>query len=133
MRRLLQEVHDDTPPQHVVYPTKGKILGFPATKGAVILAGLGCPHGCEFCSTSHFHGRKHIPLLKTGEDIYREIKRLTRLWGNAKLPIGIIEEDFLMQKQRAQEYLGLRFAGYRRKPINISCFASALLHIPVRS
>ena len=124
MRRLLQEVHDDTPPQHVVYPTKGKILGFPATKGAVILAGLGCPHGCEFCSTSHFHGRKHIPLLKTGEDIYREIKRVHKTLGNAKLPIGIIEEDFLMQKQRAQEYLDCVLQD-TEEPINISCFASA--------
>ena len=124
MRRLLSEVHDDSPPLHVVYPTRGKIFGFPAMKGAVVLAGLGCPHGCEFCCTSHFHGRKHIPLLKTGEDIYREIRRVHKTLGSVKLPIGIIEEDFLMQKQRAQEYLDcvLKDQG---EPINISCFASA--------
>jgi haloalkane dehalogenase len=124
MRRLLEEVHDDSPPRHVVYPTSGKILGFPALKGAVILAGLGCPHGCEFCATSHFHGRKHIPLLRTGEDIYREIKRVHKTLGNAKLPIGIIEEDFLLQKKRAQEYLDCVITD-REDPIHISCFASA--------
>ena len=124
MRRLLEEVHDDSPPQHVVYSTSGKILGFPALKGAVILAGLGCPHGCEFCATSHFHGRKHIPLLRTGEDIYREIKRVHKTLGNAKLPIGIIEEDFLQQKKRAQEYLDCVMID-REDPVPISCFASA--------
>jgi len=124
MRRLLEEVHDDSPPRHVVYATSGKILGFPALKGAVILAGLGCPHGCEFCATSHFHGRKHIPLLRTGEDIYREIKRVHKTLGNAKLPIGIIEEDFLQQKKRAQEYLDCVMID-REDPVPISCFASA--------
>ena len=124
MRRLLAEEHDDSAPQHVVYPTKGKILGFPATKGAVILAGLGCPHGCEFCCTSHFHGRKHIPLLKTGADIHREIRRVHKTLGSTRLPIGIIEEDFLMQKQRAQEYLDCVLRD-KEDPINISCFASA--------
>ena len=124
MRRLLQEVHDDSPAQHVVYPTKGKIFGFPAMKGAAVLAGLGCPHGCEFCATSHFHGRKHIPLLKTGEDLYREIKRVHKTLGNAKLPIGVIEEDFLMQKQRAQEYLDCVLQD-QDEPIKFSCFASA--------
>ena len=124
MRRLLAEEHDDSVPQHVVYPTKGKILGFPATKGAVILAGLGCPHGCEFCCTSHFHGRKHIPLLKTGADIHREIRRVHKQLGSTRLPIGIIEEDFLMQKQRAQEYLDCVLRD-KEDPINISCFASA--------
>ena len=124
MRRLLEEVHDDSPPRHVVYSTSGKILGFPALKGAVILAGLGCPHGCEFCATSHFHGRKHIPLLRTGEDIYREIKRVHKTLGNAKLPIGIIEEDFLQQKKRAREYLDCVMID-REDPVPISCFASA--------
>ncbi len=124
MRRLLGEVHDDTPPQHVVYPTRGKILGFPAMRGAVILTGLGCPHGCEFCATSHYHGRKHIPLISTGEGIYREIKRVHKTLGNAKLPIGIIEEDFLMQKKRAQEYLDCVIRD-NEEPVHISCFASA--------
>jgi radical SAM superfamily enzyme YgiQ (UPF0313 family)/anti-anti-sigma regulatory factor len=124
MRRLLEEVHDDTPLQHVVYPTSGKILGFPALKGAVVLAGLGCPHGCEFCATSHYHGRQHIPLLKTGEDIYREIKWAHKTLGSSKLPIGIIEEDFLMQKKRAQEYLACVMRD-QEDPIHISCFASA--------
>jgi haloalkane dehalogenase len=124
MRRLLGETHDDLPLKHVVYPTKGKILGLPVMRGAVIMAGLGCPHGCDFCATSHFHGRRHIPLLKTGKDIFDEIKRVQKIMGNPKLSVGVIEEDFLMQKKRAEELLEC-VKRDRENPIRFSCFASA--------
>jgi hypothetical protein len=124
MRRLLGEVHNDEPKKHVVCPTRGKILGFPIMKGAVVLAGLGCPHGCEFCATSHFHKKRHIPLLKTGAELHREIRRVQKVLGNPNLPIGIIEEDFLLQKERAAEYLDC-VKKDMESPIRISCFASA--------
>jgi haloalkane dehalogenase len=124
MRRLLQESHNAEPKQHVVYSTSAKIAGFPLMKGAVVLAGLGCPHGCEFCSTSHYHKTKHIPLLKTGVDLYHEIKRVQTTLGGRNLPIGIIEEDFLMQKERATEYLDC-IKKENVYPARISCFASA--------
>ncbi len=124
MRRLLNEEHGEAPLKHVVYSTRGKIAGVPSMKGAVVLAGLGCPHGCEFCATSHFHNRRHIPLLETGKDLYREIRRVQKELGDPNLPIGIIEEDFLMQHRRAAEFLDC----VRRdteNPVRISCFASA--------
>ncbi|MEE8382964.1 MAG: radical SAM protein [Thermodesulfobacteriota bacterium] len=124
MRRLLGEVHDDEPKKHVVYPTRSKILGFPVLKGAVVLAGLGCPHGCDFCATSHYHKRRHIPLLKTGADLYREIRRVQKVLGDPKLGIGMIEEDFLLQKERAGEFLDC-VKKDEKNPIRFSCFASA--------
>ncbi|MFC1592272.1 B12-binding domain-containing radical SAM protein [Thermodesulfobacteriota bacterium] len=125
MRRILGEQHDGSPHKHVVYPTRGRVAGFPAMKGAVVMAGLGCPHGCEFCATSHFHKRRHIPLLKTGADLHREIRRIHRTLKDHQLPVGIIEEDFLMQRKRAQEYLDC-VKKDPENPIKISCFASAL-------
>ena len=124
MRRLLGETHNDDPKKHVVYPTRTKVLGFPVLKGAVVLAGLGCPHGCDFCATSHFHKQQHIPLIKTGKDLHQEIRRVHGELKNPDLPIGIIEEDFLLQKERASEYLECvkQDPGI---PIRISCFASA--------
>lgn len=122
-RRLLGEPPDGEL-RHVVYPTRGTIAGVPAMKGAVVMAGLGCPHGCEFCATSHFHKQRHIPLLKTGSDLYREIRRVHTSLGNPRLPIGIIEEDFLIHRDRAREYLDC-VKQDRRDPIKISCFASA--------
>jgi len=123
LRRLLGESPDGEL-RHVVYPTFGKIAGVPAMKGAVVMAGLGCPHGCEFCATSHFHKQKHIPLLKTGRDLHREIRRVHSTLENPRLPVGIIEEDFLIQKKRAEEYLECVLED-KQDPIKISCFASA--------
>jgi radical SAM superfamily enzyme YgiQ (UPF0313 family) len=124
MRRLLGEVHNDEPKKHVEYPIETRIFGFPVLKGATILGGLGCPHGCEFCSTSHYHKKRHIPFLKTGKDLYREIRRVQKTLGDPDLPIGIIEEDFLLQKKRAREYLDCVNKD-SRTPTKISCFASA--------
>lgn len=124
MRRLLGEPHDNSPGKHVVFPTRGKVAGLPAMKGAVVMGGLGCPHGCDFCSTSHFHKRRHIPLLKTGADLYREIRRVHKVLNDPKLPVGIIEEDFLLQRKRAEEYLDC-VKRDNKDPIKISCFASA--------
>jgi haloalkane dehalogenase len=124
MRKLLHETHGEESKKHVVYSTKAKISGFPLMKGAVVLAGLGCPHGCEFCSTSHFHKMKHIPLLKTGGDLHREIRRVQDVLGIQNMPIGIIEEDFLLQKERATEYLEC-VKKENTYPVRISCFASA--------
>jgi len=122
-RRLLGEPEGGEL-RHVVYPTHGKIAGVPAMKGAVVMAGLGCPHGCEFCATSHFHKKRHIPLLKTGRDLHREIRRVHSELGDPRLPIGIIEEDFLIQHKRAREYLDCVLQD-KQDPIKISCFASA--------
>jgi radical SAM superfamily enzyme YgiQ (UPF0313 family)/anti-anti-sigma regulatory factor len=124
MRRLLGEANNGEPKKHVTYPTVTRIIGFPVMKGAVVLAGLGCPHGCEFCATSHFHKRRHIPLLQTGADLHREIRRVQKVLGNPNLPIGIIEEDFLQQKERAAQYLDC-VKKDTENPIKISCFASA--------
>lgn len=124
MRRILGEVHDDSPKKHVVYPTTSKVLGYPVNRGAVVLAGLGCPHGCDFCATSHYHKKRHIPLIKTGKDLYQEIRRVHDALGSQKLPIGIIEEDFLFQKERAREYLDC-VKEDPKGPVMISCFASA--------
>lgn len=125
MRELLGEPQSSEPCEHVVYPTSAKIAGFPLMKGAVVLAGLGCPHGCEFCATSHYHKTQHLPLLKTGTDLFNEIKRVQKtLAGEKCLPIGIIEEDFLMQKERATEYLEC-IKRENSVPAKLSCFASA--------
>lgn len=124
MRKLLGEPADDAPKKHVTYPTRSRIAGFPATKGAVVLAGLGCPHGCEFCATSHFHKQKHIPLLKTGQDLYQEIRRVHKTLNNPTTPVGLMEEDFLMQRKRAEEFLEC-VKKDTKDPIRISCFSSA--------
>jgi haloalkane dehalogenase len=124
MRRLLGEAPSEKPHKHVVCLTDTKIAGVALMRGAVVLAGLGCPHGCEFCASSHFHKMRHIPLLKTGADLHREIGRAQKALGKQNLPIGIIEEDFLLQKKRALEYLDCVKKDVKSQ-VRISCFASA--------
>lgn len=100
MRKLLGE-DLNAPRDHPIIKEAKKILGYPIDKGSILLAGLGCPNGCDFCCTSHFYDRKHLSLLPTGKDIYDVLMKIdkkihTRL-------VGIMEEDFLLYKKRVLE------------------------------
>ncbi len=120
MRRLLgQDV--DAPIEHPVIPEVKKVLGYPTGAGSIILAGLGCPNGCDFCTTSHFFKRRHYPILKTGEDIWRVIQKI-----DAKLNtrmFGIMEEDFLLYKTRVLELAEITRQEVKR-PVRLSGFSS---------
>jgi radical SAM superfamily enzyme YgiQ (UPF0313 family) len=120
MRRLLGE-DINAPLRHPIIPEVKKLLGYPLDRGAVILAGLGCPNGCDFCCTSHFFQRRHLPILETGQDIWRVIQEIdkhlhTRL-------VGIMEEDFLMYKKRVMEFAEITRKEVRR-PVRMLGFSS---------
>ncbi|MCK4364948.1 MAG: hypothetical protein KAW45_02750 [Thermoplasmatales archaeon] len=120
MRRLLNE-DINAVREHPIIPEYKKIMNVTINQGSIILAGLGCPNGCDFCITSHFYNRKHIPLLKTGEDIWNAILKIDAKL-NTRL-VGIIEEDFLLYKKRV-----LELAEYTRKeikkPVRMAGFSS---------
>lgn len=120
MRRLLGE-NIDAPREHPVIPEYKKIMNVTINQGSIILAGLGCPNACDFCSTSHFYNRKHIPILKTGKDIWDVILKIDAKL-NTRLA-GIMEEDFLLYKKRV-----LELAEYTRKeikkPVRMAGFSS---------
>ena len=87
-----------------------------------IIVGLGCPYGCDFCSPSHFFGKKHIKFLKTGEEIFREILRFEKKYKADSF--GLLGDDnFLADEKRARELHKLvRDSG---KQIKLFIFASA--------
>ncbi len=128
MRKLLGEPLD-TPLKHPrVYNTQNEIMGMRMGKAGLIAAGLGCPRGCEFCLTSHYFDCKHLPMLKTGKEVYDvmidqseelPLKRRTKT-----RDFLIIEEDFLLDKKRVDE-----LASYTKKkidePILFACFGAA--------
>ena len=120
MRKLLGE-DVNAPREHPVIPEWKKIMNVKVNQGAILLAGLGCPNGCDFCSTSHFYNRKHIPLLETGKDVWDAILKIDSKL-NTRL-LGIMEEDFLLYKKRIME-----LAEYTRKetkkPVRLAGFAS---------
>lgn len=79
-----------------------------STKVAHITSGLGCPNGCDFCSTSHFFKRRYIPFAETGKELYGAIVRMEQEARKSGDDLGgfiLIDEDFFLQKRRAREYL----------------------------
>ncbi len=120
MRRLLGESELPMPYKHPLIVGELKIFGWGASNTGKIFAGLGCPNGCDFCCTSHFFKRKHIKLLPDGKDIYAVIERYLDMDPN--LVFLIIDEDFLLNKQRAMQFRDCVLKG--GKPLSIFAFSS---------
>jgi radical SAM superfamily enzyme YgiQ (UPF0313 family) len=94
-----------------------------ADKSATIISSVGCPMGCNFCTTSAFFGGKGkiLNLYSTGEELYRlmEEAETTRRIKS----FFIMDENFLLQKKRAMELLArMKTAG---KSWNFNIFSSA--------
>ncbi|MHB0996867.1 MAG: B12-binding domain-containing radical SAM protein [Elusimicrobiales bacterium] len=86
----------------------------------MIFAGLGCPNGCDFCSTSHFFKRQHLRLLNTGAQVYEVVRR--HLDVNPDAQFTILDEEFLLNRDRAMEFRDLVMKS--GKPLAIFVFAS---------
>jgi hypothetical protein len=86
----------------------------------MIFAGLGCPHGCDFCSTSNFFRRRHVRLLPTGDDVFRVIERYLEI--DPTMSFTILDEDFLVVRDRAARLRDLVLA--RGTPLSIFAFAT---------
>jgi len=125
MRELLGLVPEFEYRQPDTYSTPRELLGVPilwSKKDPMLLVGLGCPYGCDFCSPSHFFGKKHIKLLKTGDDVFREMSRLGKLF-NTTMFSFMGDDNFLADPKRARELHDLVLKSGRQ--VNIFFFASA--------
>ena len=120
LRRLLGEPEISMPYRHPMVINPLRVFGLPVSRTGVIMAGLGCPNGCDFCCTSHFFKRKHIQLLPTGSDIYQAIERYLDV--DPRMAIIIIDEDFLLNRRRAMEFRDCVVRG--GKALSIFAFAS---------
>lgn len=101
-RRLLGEPEIPRPYKHPLLVSWLKVFGIRVSGTGKILAGLGCPNGCDFCCTSHFFSRKHIQLLPHGRDIFALVERYLDM--NPSLVFLILDEDFLLNRRRAMEF-----------------------------
>jgi radical SAM superfamily enzyme YgiQ (UPF0313 family) len=97
-----------------------------ADTSATIIASMGCPMGCNFCTTSSFFGGKGkvLNLYSTGEQLFRlmEEAETTR---NAK-SFFIMDENFLLQRQRAMDLLARMKAAGKSWAFNIFSSANAI-------
>ncbi|MBI5489339.1 MAG: cobalamin B12-binding domain-containing protein [Deltaproteobacteria bacterium] len=122
MRRLLGE-RTDVPIRQPLITQQSTLFSLPVLgKTGYVIAGLGCPNGCDFCATSHYFGKKHVRLLADGPAILESIEHLRR--ENPGLDsIWINDEDFLLDESRGRSFL----EAIRRSdlpPLSVSVFGS---------
>lgn len=104
MRRLLGEPAHGVARafRHPLVVSRLRLFGREASRTGMVFAGLGCPNGCDFCCTSHFFKRRHVPLLPTGREIYGVVRRYLEV--EPEMSLAILDEDFLLNRRRAMEF-----------------------------
>ena len=97
----------DAPISHPALPSAEwmSILGVPLTGPAssLLVPGVGCVNGCNFCSTSHFFGKSYTPFLDTGKALFETACRVADERGTDSF--FVMDENFLKNRDRALELL----------------------------
>jgi len=111
MRRYLGE-DENAPIRHprIVSGFGHRVLGWtlPRRKGATaatLIPSVGCPLGCNFCTTSAFFGGKgkFLNFYETGEALFEQMLEMER---SMKVrSFFVMDENFLLNRRRALELL----------------------------
>jgi len=74
-------------------------------RSATVIASVGCPIGCNFCTTSAFFGGKGkvLNFYESGEELFRVMEEAET--SRKAESFFIMDENFLLQKQRAMDLL----------------------------
>jgi radical SAM superfamily enzyme YgiQ (UPF0313 family) len=111
MRRFLGE-DPDRPLEHPMIPSSFgfRVMGLPSPRGggspsATIVPSVGCPLGCNFCTTSAFFGGKgrFVNFYERGEDLFRVMCQVEQQLGVSSF--FMMDENFLLYRRRALELL----------------------------
>jgi len=97
-----------------------------ADTSATIIASMGCPMGCNFCTTSAFFGGKGkiLNLYSTGEEIFRLMDEAATT--RKVTSFFIMDENFLLQRQRAMDLLARMKAAGKSWSFHIFSSANAI-------
>jgi radical SAM superfamily enzyme YgiQ (UPF0313 family) len=129
MRRYLGE-DQSAPIRHpaIVSVMRTRIMGIrlPERKGATaatIIPSVGCPMGCNFCTTSAFFGGKgnFVNFFESGDELFEVMQQM-----EAELKVQsffVMDENFLLHRERAMRLL--ERMKERQKSWSMSVFASA--------
>jgi radical SAM superfamily enzyme YgiQ (UPF0313 family) len=129
MRRYLGE-DESAPIRHpaIVSSMRTRIMGIrlPERKGgtaATIIPSVGCPMGCNFCTTSAFFGGKgkFVNFFESGDELFEVMQQM-----EAELKVQsffVMDENFLLHRERAMRLLERMKEG--QKSWSMSVFASA--------
>ena len=85
-----------------------RLMGLPSTGGgasATIIPTVGCPLGCNFCTTSAFFGGKGkvVRFLDSGSEVFEAMNQAERALGVSSF--FVMDENFLLHKRRSRELL----------------------------
>jgi radical SAM superfamily enzyme YgiQ (UPF0313 family) len=130
MRRYLGEEERAAPLRHpaIVSGLQTRVMGIrlPQRKGgtaATLIPSVGCPMGCNFCTTSAFFGGKgnFVNFYKSGDELFDVMCQI-----EAELKVDsffVMDENFLLYRPRAKRLLErMKAAG---KSWELSVFSSA--------
>lgn len=103
-----------------------KIPDSPGSSAAVVIPSVGCPMGCNFCTTSAFFGGKghFVDFYSTGAELFHIMETLERemkVWS-----FFIMDENFLLHKKRAMELLSLMQRHGKSWSLNVFSSANAI-------
>jgi radical SAM superfamily enzyme YgiQ (UPF0313 family) len=129
MRRYLGE-DEHAPIRHppIVSGLKTRIMGIrlsdkKGSTAATVIPSVGCPMGCNFCTTSAFFGGKgkFVNFYESGDELFEIMAEM-----NAKLGVHsffVMDENFLLHRTRAMRLLDrMKKAG---QSWSLAVFASA--------
>jgi len=129
MRNYLGE-DENAPIRHpaIVSGMRTRIMGIrlPERKGttaATIIPSVGCPMGCNFCTTSAFFGGKgkFVNFYESGDELFEVMQQM-----EDELKVHsffVMDENFLLHRERAMRLLERMKSAH--KPWSMSVFASA--------
>ena len=112
-RRFLGE-DPNQPIRHPVIPTRigTRNMGIsvkekPADVAATLIPSVGCPVGCNFCSTSAMFGGKGkwVDFYRTGDELFDVMCQIERSLANRSF--FVMDENFLFHRRRALRLLEL--------------------------
>ena len=97
-----------------------------AETSATIIASVGCPMGCNFCTTSAFFGGKGkmLNLYSTGEELFHLMEEAET--SRKAKSFFIMDENFLLQKRRAMDLLAMMKSAGKSWAFNIFSSANAI-------
>lgn len=129
----------ERPVEHPLIPSSFgfRLMGLPAPRGggnpaATIIPSVGCPMGCNFCTTSAFFGGKgkFVNFFERGEDLFRVMSDAERRLGATAF--FMMDENFLLYRRRALELLELMKAHGKAWSLYVFSSANAIAKYTLR-
>ena len=138
----MREFVGDDPERPLIHPLIPssfgfRVMGLPSPRGggspaATIVPSVGCPLGCNFCTTSAFFGGKgkFVNFYQRGADLFRVMCEAERALGVSSF--FMMDENFLLYKPRALELLECMKASGKAWALYVFSSANAIRKYDVR-